>query len=193
MPNALAPHKTYADRTFPAQRVVDLRGAQFENCTFVELDFSGASLQGVHFQDCLFQRCDWSRVNLTGAQIQGAIFESCRLMGVNWSAAGGLLLAFQLVDCNAGFSIFHGVDLRGCEFSTSKLVQSEFQQSDLSGLSFEGCDLSGARFSGSRLHRTDFSGARGVFLDPARCALKDTRLEMASALGVLAAQGIVVS
>ncbi len=193
MHTALAPHQSYEDRTFSTQRVVDLRGAQFENCTFVELDFSGASLQGVLFQDCLFQGCDLSRANLSGAQIQGAIFESCRLMGLNWSAAAGMLLAFRFVDCNAGFSIFHGVDLRRCEFSASKLAQSEFQQSDLSGLSFEGCDLSGASFLGTRLHRADLSGARGVFLDPARCALKDTRLDLASALGVLAAQGIVVS
>ena len=193
MPTVLSPHNAYENRTFPTQGVADLRGAQFENCTFVEIDFSEATLQGAHFQDCLFQRCDLSRANLTGAQIQGVIFESCRLMGVNWSAAVGLLLAFHFVDCNAGFSIFHGVDLRGCQFSTSKLAQSDFQQSDLSGLSFEGCDLSGASFIGTRLHRADFSGARGVFLEPARCALKDTRLDMASALGVLAAQGIVMS
>jgi fluoroquinolone resistance protein len=193
MSTPLSPHKSYEDRRFSAQRAADLRGAQFESCTFVDIDFSQATLQGVNFQDCLFQRCDLSRAILTGAQFQEAQFESCRLMGINWSAAVGLLLAFRMQDCNASFSIFHGVDLRACGFSDSNLAQSEFQKANLSGLRFEGCDLSGANLHGAKMHGSDFSSARGVFFDPSRCALKDTRLDLNSALGVLAAQGIVVS
>jgi hypothetical protein len=77
MSTPLSPHKSYEDRRFSAQRAADLRGAQFESCTFVDIDFSQATLQGVNFQDCLFQRCDLSRAILTGAQFQEAQFESC--------------------------------------------------------------------------------------------------------------------
>jgi fluoroquinolone resistance protein len=193
MSNFIKPHTSYDGENFAGQKVRDLRDSQFENCSFVDVDFAEALLQGVRFLDCRFESCDLSRVNLSGAQIQGVSFESCRLMGINWSAAAGLLLAFSFVECNASYSIFHGVNLRSCRFSTSKLTNSEFQKSNLSGLSFEGCDFSGALMNGSRLYQTDFSGAHSVFIDPSRCLLKDTKLDIVSALGVLKDQGIVVS
>jgi uncharacterized protein YjbI with pentapeptide repeats len=193
MLNFIKPNTAYDGEHFGRQQAPDLRGAQFENCSFVEVDFAESSLQGVLFQDCRFEACDLSRANLTGAQIQGVSFDSCRLMGINWSTAAGLLLAFSFVECNASYSIFQGVNLRSCRFNSSKLANSEFQQANLSGLSFDACDLSGALMNGARLHRTDFSGARGVFIDPTKCALKDTKLDMVSALAVLKNQGIVVS
>ncbi|HHZ05836.1 MAG TPA: hypothetical protein GX401_03475 [Clostridiales bacterium] len=59
---------------------LDVRGAVFKNCVFIDCDFEKAS-----FQDVIFHGCDFSNSNLRESYFNKCSFSSCKCLGTDFS------------------------------------------------------------------------------------------------------------
>ena len=180
------------DVSFDESTELQTAHSDFEGCRFTRVDLSDSNLARSVFRDCDFVSCDLSRARVSGASFQDCRFTACRMMAVDWSSLGGLVFSIQMSECKASYSIFDGLNLKWCSFSSTDLAESSFQESNLSGLRLDRCHLSRADFRGATLTGTDLSSATGVVLAPSQCRLKGTRVDMQAAIDTLAAQGILV-
>ena len=69
--------------------------------------------------------------------------------------------------------------------------ECSFQNTDLSGLKSDGCDLS-KRIEWRQTHRYGSIRATGISLEPGRCQLRGTRINMDTVVATLEAQGLII-
>ena len=55
---------------------------QYEDCSFVECDFSGEKWANYKFIDCKFKDCKLSLIQVTNTSFQSVKFDGCKIMGV---------------------------------------------------------------------------------------------------------------
>jgi uncharacterized protein YjbI with pentapeptide repeats len=180
------------DLTFNGAVDVVLVEATFENCVFKEVNLADSSLKYSVFQECRFVDCDLSRAKLNGAAFRDCSFERCRMMGMDWSAIGGLVFSIKMTECKARYSVFDALTLKWCGFSQTDLSECSFQECDLTGVRFDGCDLTRSQFTRAKLIRTHLAGATGVSLAPNSATFKATIINLDAAVALLAAQGVII-
>ena len=184
--------RDYLDESFIKNAAIVLTGSYFDGCDFDQMRFADTSLRRSVFQDCRFVGCDLSRLRVDEASFRDCSFLNCRMMGIDWSALGGLVFSIRLRECNARFSLFDELNMKWCSFSDTDLSECSFQNTDLSGLKFDGCDLSRSGLNGAKLIGTDLSGATGISLEPGRCQLRATRINMDTAVATLEDLGLII-
>ena len=166
---------------------IDLEGVAFDSCAFRGCDLSGASLRGSHLTECRFERCELSALLLTDALLHSVEFDGCRLTGVDFGVirrdAVGLTVNFER--CDLTLASFHGLDLRGCSFSSIVGRELSFVDCDLRGVQLSGSDLSAARFQGNDLRDVDLRGSRDYLISPLDNRVAGMRVELPEALGLL--------
>ncbi len=166
-----------------------LADAQFDECTFRDVQLTGPLLQRAEFRNCRFIRCRFA-----SADLRDAIFEHC-----NFADDGGHIgvqLAFSRLEnarfesCEMSFAKFDSCDAYGLELKDSNLrgasiVKVDFtrlfgkkvtrtqatitncrlQLADLTGISLPDCDLAGTSFREAVLRRADLSNANMMGCD----------------------------
>jgi|GEM_PF-5305680 len=83
------------DQTFTkvtAKSLTDKKST-FENCWFVNCDFSYADLSKQVFTDCEFEGCNLSLVKLIETGLQDVRFKNCKLSGADFSKSHDFLFA----------------------------------------------------------------------------------------------------
>lgn len=178
-----------------------LQGDSFENQHFKGLELSGAALGGKEFfrctfenchlmesqwkatilEACVFKECDLTRADLAQTGLRGVRFEGCKLMGVDWSRVSSHP-ELTFVDCNLRYASFTKINLRKVAFTRSTIREANFIDADLTEADFAGADLTGATLRGCTLVRADFRHVSGLFIDPARNKVKDTRVPVETAI-----------
>ena len=118
----------------------DLSQARLSRSRFHEADFSASRLDGTRF---------------TGASLCGSHFEKVQGEATDFSHAeleranfgeGCCLAGARFVEVGADESIWDSADLRGCDFSGSRMRMADFGGANLTGANFTHCDLGLARF-----------------------------------------------
>ena len=184
----------FEDRTFERLELqsADLSGKEFFRCTFLHCHLQESRWREAKLEDCVFRGCDLTRAQWLHAALREVRFESSKLMGIDWSPVSpNPELAFE--ECNLRYASFAGLSLRKTIFDRCTALEANFLDSDLSDSEFPGTDLSGANIRDCTLTRTDFSTAIGLFLDPARNRLKQTRVPLESAVLLAQSLGMIVA
>ena len=85
----------YLDKTFKNLKSLDT--SDYENCEFLQCDFSNYSLKEINFIDCRFLDCNFSLSNFNQTLLQNVLFKDSKLIGANFSNAKdfGLELKFE--------------------------------------------------------------------------------------------------
>ena len=60
---------------------------EFEECIFVNCDFSEAQLRHCIFEDCRFLKCNMSVMKVDGSRFSNVVFEESKLSGIDWTKA----------------------------------------------------------------------------------------------------------
>jgi len=157
---------------------LDLRGAQFLDCSFAETLFDKAILaetlwhgckarqarfQMADLSDAHFARCDLNNTDWSRGKLASTRFSEVKLTGAHFGGAHSLGLSFH-------HSLLVGADLRGISFRKQRIEQLDLSDADVSGCDFRDAvfeagslrdaHLKNAQFDGADLRSVDLSGLR---------------------------------
>lgn len=164
----------------------ELHKCVFRNCKLAETRWSRTRLD-----ECVFEGCDLTRADPTTLSLRDVAFKSCKLMGIDFSNVGSHPhVSFE--DCNLRYVSFVSVGLRKTRFKRCIVTEGNFFETDLAEASFDDCQLADTRFEGCDLRKARFRAAQGLFIDPSRNRLKDTRVPLETAVLLATSLGMRV-
>lgn len=166
---------------------------QFEDCRFNGLSLSTAMLEGKRFADCTFSGCDLTNAVFADVALQNVTFTSCRLTGTDFTSCRPLLLQFQLLNCQAHFALFGGLDLKGLHFEGTDFTGADFSETVLQGADFTKAILFESGFEGADLSKADFTGSQGLQLRVGEARLDKAKLPIDAALSLVRSMGVLVA
>lgn len=176
-----------SDKTFTKQdyRTNELPKAEYENCTFVNCNFSESYLSYVSFTDCEFLDCNLSGIKIKDTLFKDAIFNQCKLLGVDFSISSDFLFSIKAEDCNFSFSSFYGKNLNKPRFYNCIMEQIDFTNANLSGGLFQNCHLKHAIFDNTNLENADLRSAMHFRINPTNNKMKNAKFSKEGALTLL--------
>lgn len=175
------------------EKISEIALAEYEGCTFLSCDFSGAQLNHLIFTDCVFEDCNLSLAKLQQAALRDVTFRECKLLGLHFDACKPFNLSFRFEHCLLNHSSFYQVSIQQTVFEQCTLQEVDFTETDLSACIFSNCDLRGAAFHRTKLEKTDFRTAYNYQLDPEENRVKGAKFSKEGVVGLLGKYRIVVS
>ncbi len=183
-----------SDQTFKNESFVFpyLKPGEYENCRFVQCNFTGSDISKIAFIDCVFESCNLSNVKLNKTNFRDASFKDCKMLGLHFETCNQLVLSVALDSCELDHSSFYKTKMKKTNFLNCRMHEVDFTECDLSGAVFNNCDLQNAVFASSNLEKTDFSTSYNYTLDPDNNRLKKTKFSAQGALGLLSKHDIII-
>ena len=162
---------------------------EFEECIFVNCDFSDAQLRHCIFEDCRFLKCNLSVMKVDGCRFSGVVFEESKLSGIDWTKAiySDILLDAPLtfLNCIVDYSSFYGLSLQSLVMRECKAHDVDFRESDLTGADLRESDLTDSLFRNTNLSGADLTLAENYRIDINVNTIKGARFSRYEALSLL--------
>ncbi len=165
----------FQDDTFAEEfRGLDLSSEEiiskeFDDCTFVNCDFSEARFRHCIFEDCRFIKCNLSVLKVDSSRFSNVVFEESKLSGIDWTkAAYSDILPdapYTFINCILDYSSFYGLALQTLVMRTCKAYDVDFRESDLLQADFRETDFTDTLFRHTNLAGTDFTLAENYTID----------------------------
>ena len=177
-------------KTYTVQR------STFEDCRFVDCDFSFARITECRFNDCEFRNSNLSSVNCDKSKFIGSTFGHCKATGVNWTTLDwsgyrlGSPISFE--SCDISFSVFNSLVLRALCLRDCRAHDVDFSECDLEGSEFCRTDFQDSKFSACRLDKCNFRGATNYLIDPLGNSIEKAQFNLPEVLTLLSVFGIEV-
>lgn len=159
---------------------------------FEGLTLAGAILRRWAVERCRFTRCDLSNASLADSAFEDVHFSACKLVGVDFAQVRRVSFEARFVDCSLRLARFSGMSLRTVTFERCDLRDVDFAEADCRGVRFVECDLRGALFEQTNLRKADLTSARGVRIDPQQNRVEGARVDLAVAIAIAEAHGLIV-
>ncbi len=175
------------DKTFERInfREAPLPKMEYENCRFIDCDFSNAELSGFKFVECLFTNCDLSLARLYETALRDVSFKQCKMLGLQIDSCNKFGLSFSFEGCRLDNSSFYKTKIRQTVFRNCQLHEADFTEADLGAAVFDRCDLSLAVFDHCMLEKADFRGSYNFSIDPETNRLAKARFSVDGLPGLL--------
>ena len=168
----------------------------FEECTFIECNFSEASLRQCKFVDCEFSQCNLSNLTLKYSKFLSVDFDECKIIGVDWTTASwpSIVVGSQIkfYKCNISDSVFFGLDLSEIVIQDCKAHNVDFREGNFSESDFSLSDFNGSLFSQTTLSGTDFIEATNYNIDINFNTIRQAKFSRYEALSLLDGLDIIV-
>jgi fluoroquinolone resistance protein len=158
---------------------------EFDNCTFLNCNFSGLNMTAKVFYETVFEACDMSNANLNNTSFQDVSFINCKLLGLRFDACKTFLLEFKFTDSSLNYSSFFGLKIPKTIFKNCNLTEVDFSEADLNNTNFEGSNLLGAMFSNTILEVADFRNTANFSIDPELNYIRKAKFSGDSLFGLL--------
>ena len=179
-----------AVKNFTVQRSV------FDDCRFIDCDFSFARMTDCRFRDCEFETSNLSSISFDKSKIVGVSFRHCKVTGVDWTTLDwnhyrlGSPLLFEC--CDISFSVFSAFVLRGLCLRDCKAHEVDFSDSDLEEADFCRTDFQESRFSSCRRGKSNFCGATNYVVDPLDSSIEKAQFSTPDVLSLLSCFNIEI-
>jgi fluoroquinolone resistance protein len=181
----------YDDESFKELDFVGatLEGIRFRDCSFSRCNFSDATLARCRFSDCDFVDCNLSLARLTGSGFAAVTFTDCKMVGINWTQAHwsnirtAQALAFKR--CVLNDSSFFGLDLRELALVECRAFDVDFTDAHCEDADFRHTDLRDSVFARTRLVGANFSNAQNYRIDIFNNDIKRARFSLPEAISLL--------
>lgn len=164
--------------------------AEFYGCTFVGCAWPERVTRRWMLDGCRFERCDLSLWRPVGCTLTEVQFQDCKLLGVEWTAGGGLRFEARFTDCDLSLGRFAELDLTSARFAACRLREADLRGVKWRGAVLTGCDLDGATLEGADLREADLREAILPPLDPAQTRLRGARVDVHTALALVRGLGL---
>jgi len=143
-----------------------LQKGEYENCRFLNCDFSTTDLSGQVFVECEFNSCNLSMTPVSDAAFREVRFSDCKMLGFRLDTCNPFMLKVRFENCQLNHSSCYRLKLKRTTFINCQLIEADFVEGDLNLAVFDRCDLTGAVFENSILEGADFRTSHGYTLDP---------------------------
>ncbi|MFT6895979.1 MAG: fluoroquinolone resistance protein [Paraglaciecola sp.] len=171
-----------------------LSGLCFEDCEFINCDFTDLLIENCIFTDCQFTSCNLSFVKLNGSQFVNVVFSACKLLGVNWTYAcwqglmsgAGLSFKHSILNSSSFFALY----IAGIHIIECKAQDVDFREADLQAANFTGTDLRNTLFMHTNLSQANFTDATDYYIDLRNNVLTKARFSRYEALNLLTSMDI---
>jgi uncharacterized protein YjbI with pentapeptide repeats len=176
------------DKTFIKINAEAITGHKrtYENCKFINCDFSYADFAGLVFIDCQFEGCNLSLIKLSDAGLQNIMFKDCKLSGADFSKSRDFLFEVSFNNSILDNAIFYKKKNKGAKFTDCSMVETDFTEADLTDAQFINCNLNRAFFNRTTLKNADLRTSYNFIIDPDSNILKKARFSVHGLPGLLA-------
>lgn len=183
-----------ADSTFDKDAFKDktVTKAEYENCRFLNCDFSNGNLSDFKFTDCEFSGCNLSLAKLVDTVFRDILFKDCKMLGLHFDTCSEFALSFRFENCILNHSSFYKTKIKRTTFRKTQLQEVDFSECDLTESLFDECDLTGASFENTLLEKADFRTAFNYSIDPEMNRIKKARFSVYGLPGLLGKYNIEI-
>jgi uncharacterized protein YjbI with pentapeptide repeats len=164
----------------------------YENCTFINCNFSNASLYNFVFADCTFIDCNISLANLANTILRDIQFKGCKLLGLHFEYCKPMLFKVDFDNCILNLSSFYKLNLKQTKFINCSMQEVDLTEVDMSHSLFDNCDLHAAVFDNSILEKADLRTAFNYSIDPEKNKIKKAKFSLQGVIGLLAKYDIEI-
>lgn len=169
-----------------------LPDGDFEKCTFLECDFTGADFSDADFADCTFERCRLVMSKFEQAGMRDVLFSGCEVRGVDFGLCRKFGFSTAFRRCHLSFCSFHELKMPKTVFEGCELIECFFSECDLTRADFSACDLERTLFERCKLEKADFRTAFRYAIDPAANRMRGARFSREGLEGLLAQYGLEI-
>jgi fluoroquinolone resistance protein len=169
-----------------------LAKGDYEDCHFINCNFSKTDLSNFFFSGCEFTGCDLSLVKLVKTAFQNIKFKDCKMLGLLIGNCNAFGIAFNFDNCILNHSSFYKIKIKKTVFRNCQLQETDFTEADLTGAVFDACDLLKAIFDHTVLEKADFRNAYNYLIDPEINRLRKAKFSLQGIPGLLAKYDIEI-
>jgi len=169
-------------------------GSEFEECVFVDCNFSGATFESCNFINCSFSRCQLSLISVPYTRFFTISFLECKLIGVDWTRATwsayhkDFEMSFRQSILND--SSFFGLTLQGLVLDECKVHDVDFREGDFSHAVMTYSDFTHSLFMRSNLQSANFAEATQYSINVLENQVKGAKFSKHEAVYLLESLGI---
>jgi len=157
----------------------------YENCRFVNCNFSNTDLSKISFTACEFKGSNLSMAKLMNTGIKEVKFLNCKLLGLHFDTCNHILFQAYFDTCLLNLSSFYKLKIKKTTFTNCSLREVDFTETDLSGSLFNNCDLAGALFQSANLEKADLRSSYNYSIDPERNRINKAKFSLIGISGLL--------
>ncbi len=169
-----------------------LARGEYENCRFLNCNFSDADLSESMFVDCQFIGCNLSMVKSIKTVFRDVQFKDCKMLGLHFENCSRFGLAIGFDNCLLTHSSFFQTKIIMTTFKNSQLQEVDFTECDLTGSLLDNCDLSYAKFDHTILEKADLRTSYNYSIDPVINRVKKAKFGLSGLPGLLDKYDIVI-
>jgi len=158
---------------------------EYENCRFVQCDFSKSDLSSIKFIDCTLEDCNLSAAVLGFTVLNNVNFRNCKMEGLRFDSCNGFALSFSFENCILNHSTFFKTRIKKTIFKNCLLNGTDFTGCDLTESVFDNCDLDSSTFDRTTLVKADFRTSFNYLIDPENNNIKRARFSVLGLKGLL--------
>ena len=158
---------------------------EYDNCTFINCNFSNLHLSNNEFVECNFEVCNFSNSNIKNTSFKEVIFSTCKLVGLNFSECNPFLLAFSFKNCQLNLASFYQLKLKNTKFINCNLQEADFAEADVSNSTLDNCDLKRAIFENTNLEKVDLKTSYNYSINPETNNIKNAKFSLNGIAGLL--------
>lgn len=157
----------------------------YENCSFINCNFSYMELSKINFTECLFISCNLSLAKLAQTSFRDIQFKDSKLVGLHFDNCDEFLFAVDFDDCILDLSSFYKRKLKKTKFKNASLQEVDFTEADLTNSLFDNCNLEKAIFANTILEKADLRTSYNYSIHPESNKIKKARFSMTGIAGLL--------
>lgn len=158
---------------------------EYENCTFIQCNFSQTNLSNIIFIESSFTGCNLSMPKTNNTAFRKILFKDCKLLGVHFENCNSFLLELTFENCLLNLSSFYKLTIKNTLFDHCSLHEVDFTAANLTSSTFRDCELNDAIFDGTNLEKTDFRTAVNYSIDPEINRIANARFALQGIAGLL--------
>lgn len=158
---------------------------EYDNCTFLNCNFSGIYASNIGFIECEFINCNFSNADIGNTAFKTATFIECKMLGLKFNKCDPFLLILKFTNCQLNMSSFYQLSVPNTHFINCNLQEVDFTETNLSRAVFDNCDLKYAIFNETSLENANFATAYNFEINPSKNRMKKALFSNNNVIGLL--------
>ncbi|MBH0045460.1 pentapeptide repeat-containing protein [Pseudoalteromonas sp. NZS11_1] len=192
----LSNNNQYFDEQFDALQYAEqlTENSEFEECIFIDCDFSDGQFKNCRFIECSFKNCNLSSLKWNYSSLENVSFSHCKLNSLQWADVDWPALSINAPVsfnyCELSNSSFFELTLKALKLTHCFAKNVDFRHADLSGSIFTGTDFRDSEFFQTNVTKCDFVGATAFNIDLNNNMLANAKFDRFEALNLLTSLNI---
>ncbi|MGE6460812.1 pentapeptide repeat-containing protein [Pseudoalteromonas tetraodonis] len=179
--------QSFSNFTANAKRFSDI---EFEQCQFIDCDFSHSQFSACRFIECEFINCNLTELNWNYSSLEGVSFANCKLNSIMWGQVNWPQLALtspvSFKQCELSHSSFFELQLKALTMTNCFAKDVDFRHANLTQSNFSDTDFRDSLFHQTNLRKANFFGATQFNIDITSNDVSNAKFERLEALNLLA-------